>query len=84
MDELLTLLRQTLDLASDPRPDTPLLSSGLIDSFDVVGLIGVLEDRYGIEIDTGEIDAATFDTPEQILARIEEASRSKGPRPSPG
>ena len=74
MDELLELLRTTLGLGPDVGGHTPLLSSGLIDSFDVVNLIGALEDRYGVQIDPLEIDADDFDTPAQIMQRLDRAT----------
>jgi D-alanine--poly(phosphoribitol) ligase subunit 2 len=74
MDELLALLRTTLGLGPDVERETPLLSSGLIDSFDVVNLLGALEDRYGVQIDPLEIDAERFDTPTQIMQQLERAA----------
>ena len=51
--------------------DTPLLSTGIIDSFDVTALLGAIEDSYGVVIDPEEVDVDTFDTPVQMLSRIE-------------
>ena len=70
MDDLLFLLKDTLGLGDDVRSDTPLISSGLVDSFGVIGLLGELESRYGIVIEPEEVDAQTFDTPRQILSRL--------------
>lgn len=51
--------------------DTPLLSTGIIDSFDVTALLGAIEDTYGVVIDPEEVGVDTFDTPVQMLSRIE-------------
>lgn len=53
------------------QADTPLLSTGIIDSFDVTALLGAIEDTYGVVIDPEEVDVDTFDTPVQMLSRIE-------------
>lgn len=51
--------------------NTPLLSTGIIDSFDVTALLGAIEDTYGVVIDPEEVDVDTFNTPAQMLSRIE-------------
>lgn len=51
--------------------DTPLLSTGIIDSFDVAALLGAIEDTYGVIIDPEEVDVDTFNTPVQMLSRIQ-------------
>jgi len=57
------------------RPDQPLLSSGLIDSFSLVDLALYVEDTFGAHIDDSELNAETFDTLEALAALV--ASRSK-------
>ncbi len=74
MDQLITLIRQTLDIALPIQADTPLLSSGLVDSFGVVVLLGAIEDEFGVSLDETMLDVATFDTPEQILHTVESAA----------
>ena len=53
--------------------DTPLLSSGLIDSIGVVGLIDFIETRFKIEFLPREIDRNALDT----IERIDRAIRAK-------
>ena len=74
MDELIGLLREALDLDEDIDGDTPLLTSGLVDSFGVIVVLGEIEARYGIVIEPEDVDADRFDTPRQILARVQEAT----------
>ena len=57
------------------KPDQPLLSSGLVDSFSVVDISIFVEDTIGVHIDDSELNAETFDTLEELAALIE--SRSK-------
>ena len=75
MEELLKLLRSTLNLNHPLEPSTPLISSGLIDSFKVVVLLSALESRYGVGIPPEQVDADTFDTPEQILMAVNRHKR---------
>ena len=44
------------------RPDEPLISSGLIDSFSLVDIALFAENNYGVRIDDTELNADTFDT----------------------
>lgn len=71
MEELLQVLRGSLALDGELDADTALISSGLVDSFGVIGLLGDLESHYGVTIEPEEVDAETFDTPRDILARLE-------------
>ena len=48
------------------RPDEPLISSGLIDSFHLVDLGLFVEDKFGVKIDDTELNAETFDTLTQL------------------
>ncbi len=52
------------------KVDTPLFSSGLIDSFGVLEIIAFLEDTFTIEIDTAEHEIREFDSIAQILDLI--------------
>ncbi len=51
-------------------PDTPLITSGLIDSFHRVDLALFTEDHYGVKIDDTELNGDAFDTLEQLEALI--------------
>jgi acyl carrier protein len=74
MEELLQVLNDSLGLDEEVRADTPLISSGLVDSFGIIGLLGDLEAHYGVVIEPEEVDAEAFDTPQQILDRLRRAS----------
>ncbi len=58
------------------RPDEKLISSGLIDSFHLVDLGLFVEERFGVRLDDGELNADTFDTLEQLAALV--AARRAG------
>ena len=70
IDELIGLIRSELRVDVPLDEQTPLLSSGIIDSFGVVTLLGAIEDRFGVVLDEAELSAETFDTPRQILGFI--------------
>lgn len=50
----------------------------LIDSFDLMNIIAVLEDEYEIEIDVDEIDEENFKNVESIKKLVEEATKNNG------
>lgn len=54
------------------RADEPLISSGLIDSFNLVDLAMFVEDRFGVRIDDSELNADTFDSLHQLAGFIEQ------------
>ena len=53
------------------KPDELLISSGLIDSFNLVDLALFVEDTFGVRIDDSELNAQTFDTLNQLAALIQ-------------
>lgn len=71
VEGFIRFLEDVLELGEDVGPDTPLLSTGIVDSFDVTALLGAIEDRYEVVIDPEDVDVDTFDTPIQMLVRIE-------------
>lgn len=77
MRELIELIQQALDIDLELADDTALLSSGLIDSFGLVVLLGALEERYDITLDEADLDVDTFDTPAQILDRVRLAAADR-------
>jgi acyl carrier protein len=54
------------------RPDEPLVSSGLIDSFHLVDLALFVEEEFGVRIDDTELSAQTFDTLTQLADLIQQ------------
>ena len=53
------------------KPDEPLLTSGLIDSFHLVDLALFIEDNFGVHIDDSELNASTFDSLDQLAVLIQ-------------
>jgi acyl carrier protein len=53
------------------RSDEALLTSGLVDSFNLVDLGLFVEDEFGVRIEDTELNPDTFDTLEQLTALIQ-------------
>ena len=51
--------------------DTPLITSGLVDSFSMVSLKMFLEDEYEIQIPDEEATTEAFDTVKSIMALVQ-------------
>lgn len=51
--------------------DTPLISSGIVDSFSMVSLKAFLEKRYDIRIPDDEATPEAFDTVNSIVKIVE-------------
>lgn len=66
MDKLLKLIKSSFDIDLDIDAQTPLISTGLIDSLHVAQLLALLEKEYGKPISTRDIGTDNFDTPQQI------------------
>jgi acyl carrier protein len=71
MEALLALLERELKVDFPLTADMPMLSSGLIDSLRVAGLLVALESQYGVPIDSRDVGADNFDTPAQIHAFLQ-------------
>jgi acyl carrier protein len=52
------------------KPEDALISSGLIDSFSLVDLALFVEDTFGVRIADSELNAATFDSIDQLTNLI--------------
>lgn len=51
-------------------PDSPLISSGIVDSFSMVSLKVFLEKKYGIKIPDDEASPEAFDTVTKIVELV--------------
>ena len=78
MDDIIDLLAEKIakNLLKDPKlklaPNEPLISSGLLDSFNLVDLALLIEDEYGVRIEDFELNQDTFDTLEELAQLIVE------------
>jgi acyl carrier protein len=51
-------------------PDTPLITSGIVDSFSMVSLKAFLEKKYSIALPDSEATPDAFNTVESIVALV--------------
>ena len=71
MDELMEILeelRPDVDFANE----TKLITDGILDSFDIVALVGELNDAFDIEIKPNNRVPDNFNSAKAMLALIEE------------
>lgn len=66
MEQLINLIRTSFDIDFDIDQNTPLISTGLIDSLHVAQLLVILGKEYGTVINTRDVGTDNFDTPKQI------------------
>jgi len=64
---ILSDIREDVDFAAE----SDLIENGLIDSFDMVALVGDINNEFGIEIGIMDITPENFNTVDGILALIE-------------
>jgi acyl carrier protein len=53
------------------RNDTPLLSSGILDSLGTLGLVSFISEKFGVELDVYDTSIEHFDRIEDIAQSIE-------------
>jgi acyl carrier protein len=60
--------------------DTPLFSTGIVDSFGVLELIAFLEETFGVDIDPARYDLADFDAVAKVARLVATLQSTHGPR----
>lgn len=55
------------------QKDTALITSGYVDSFDIINVISILEEAFGINISLDDVDLEQFNTVESICSLIEKS-----------
>lgn len=66
MEHLINLIKTAFNIDFDIEQNTPLISTGLIDSLHVAQLLVLLGKEYGMVINTRDVGTDNFDTPRQI------------------
>lgn len=62
--------REYLEEDQEITPDTPLISSGIVDSFSMVSLKRFLEKKYAISIPDDRATPEAFDTVKKICQLV--------------
>jgi acyl carrier protein len=71
--EVLKELRATIDYENEKN----LIDDGLLDSVDVVTLVGELNEEFDIEITFDDMEAENFNSVEQMWAMIQRLQEGK-------
>ena len=71
MDELMQILEE-LRPDVDFTSETALITDGVLDSFDIVALVGELNDAFDIEIKPNNLVPENFNSADAMLALIEQ------------
>lgn len=71
MDELLEILNE-LRPDVDFESETELITDGILDSFDIVALVGELNDAFDIEIKPNNLVPENFNSANAMMALIEQ------------
>jgi acyl carrier protein len=59
------------ELRDNLRDDTPLLTSGILDSLAALGLAAFVQERFGVELDVSETSVERFNRIADIAASVE-------------
>ena len=70
--EILNRLRKSLRLDATFDEETPLFSTGLIDSLNVFDIICIVEEVIGMEIPVEDVTLDNFDTVERLLFYLDQ------------
>ncbi len=72
----MNMKEQLMEILNDLRPDvdfemeTALIDDGVLDSFDIVSLVGELNDSFEIEINVEDLLPENFNSAEAMLELI--------------
>lgn len=67
---------KVMEILKELRPDVDfensqtLIDDGILDSFDLVSLIGELTDTFGVDISFDDIEPENFNSADQIAALV--------------
>lgn len=70
-------MEQLMKILNDLRPDVDfnaglnLIDDGILDSFDIVSLVGELNDAYDIDINVEDLLPENFNSPKAMLELID-------------
>ena len=84
MSEMKETIRQFIvssylpgEAAGNLCDDTPLLTSGILDSLAAVGLVTFIEQRFGVELDVYDTSVESFDRIDDIVRCIERKQKQQ-------
>lgn len=76
-DELMEILEE-LRPDVDFHSETKLIDDGILDSFDIVSLVGELNDAFDIEINVGHLQPENFNNVDAMLVLVQALQEEGG------
>lgn len=70
MEEILSLLNSVKPDTDFKNSTANLIEEGILDSLDIVNIIGAIEKKYNIQIDADDIDPNNFCSAENIFKMV--------------
>ena len=70
MEELLAILRE-IRPDVDFENETKLIDDDILDSFDIIAIVGEFNDAFGIDIDVEDLEPDNFNTVEAMKELID-------------
>lgn len=72
MEKVIMLLKENVDSLNEVEilPQTSLISSGYLDSFEIINYIAILEAEFNFKIELENVDFSDFETPYSISKLI--------------
>jgi acyl carrier protein len=69
--KILEFMQQDLDIeTSGLEPDSPLFSSGVVDSFSLVSLLTFIEEEFDIRVGPADVNLDNFDSLQRMIDYI--------------
>lgn len=75
MEALLDILKEVKN-DIDYGKETALVDEGLLDSLEIVTIIGAIEEKFGVEINPDDIDPDNFQSAEAMWKMIQKIKES--------
>lgn len=73
-----TIMEELLNILEGIRPDIDfevedsLIDDGILDSFDIISIVGEINDAFGVEIDVADLLPENFNSADAMLNLIKE------------
>ena len=73
-EQTIVFLKESLSVDEDLTAESPLFSSGVLDSVAMMNLIAYVEETSGIQVRPQDVTLENFDTPARIVRFAESQS----------
>lgn len=72
-EKIIKILREHIDELKEieVKPDTELISSGYLESFDIISIVVSLEEAFGVELSLDNMELEDFNTVKSIAEMLD-------------